>query len=278
MPASSETAVQNASPAAVPANIAGQQGVSVRPPAAVSAVAQPATAAAQPQAPNLPAMQQAAHEVAAPALPDHAEGIPAVPPRLAGPGGLPAPAATAEPRTSVRELLPVLDRAIASGQLGQATPAAAALRSDAARLVHAIQFQQLQNALAPGAPSPADYVRVPLPVASGGGAAELRIYVKGEPGRPRIDPNDVRVHIELRLSRLDRVGVDVHLCAGRLACHFEADNPEAQRLLENSAGELQDSLRGLGFGVDPIRCKLSVPAEPALPAAPLHLGQVNVSA
>ena len=175
-----------------------------------------------------------------------------------------------------RRLIPALERALDGGA---APPGAAELRQTAERFVQATQFQQIQTILQPTPAEP--YVAFPLPLPAQQGEADLRLYVREEGGRARIDPNDVRLVIDLRLSQLKRVSVLVHLYQRQLSCHIETDSLPTQRLLEATAPELQDSLRGLGFAVDPIHCSMAGFAsrdatEVELPLA--KLGGFNVTA
>jgi len=158
---------------------------------------------------------------------------------------------------AARRLIPALDRALQNGapNAGPVATAGAELRHTAERFVQAVQFQQLQTILQPTPAEP--YVVFPLPMPHQQGEADLRLYVRDEGGRARIDPEDMRLVIDLRLSRLRRVSVLVHVFHRQLSCHLEADSLPTQRLLEVSAPELQDSLRGLGFAVDPIHCSVA---------------------
>jgi hypothetical protein len=204
----------------------------------------------------------------------------ATPPLLAG--ALPA-TAPMTPHEAARRLLPVLDRLVQDeGAPAEAVTAAASLRQTAERLVHVMQFQQLDAMLQPTPAEP--YFALPLPVPPRHGQGELWLYVRdgGEGGGPKIDPDDVRLAIELRLSQLKRVSILVHAYRGQLSCQMEADTLTAQRLLEAKAPELRDGLRELGYAVDPIRCTVAGPSqrsahsEVSLPV--FKLGRLNVKA
>lgn len=181
---------------------------------------------------------------------------------------------------TVRRLIPVLDRALQSGSLsGPAEAIGAALRHTAERLVHAMQFQQLQTVLQPTQAEP--YVMYALPAPPGQGEGELLLYVRDKGGSPKIDPEDVRLVIDLRLSQLKRVCFNVHLFHRQLSCHVEAESLDSQRLIQVAAPELRDNLHGLGFAVDPIQCTMagrsrSASSEASLPLT--KLGRLNVTA
>ena len=203
-------------------------------------------------------------------------------PALGHPMAGQAPAAPAAPSAHeiARRLIPALDRTIASGNVGPSiTAGAAELRHTAERFVQAAQFQHLQTILQPTPAEP--YVSFPLPIPVDHGEADLRLYVREEGGRARIDPDDLRLAIELRLSQLKRVSVLVHLYRRQLTCHIETDSLPTQRLMESAAPELRESLRQLGFAVDPIHCAIAGffgrdATEVELPLA--KLGGFNVTA
>jgi hypothetical protein len=190
---------------------------------------------------------------------------PSQPPAASGPGqpherGLPSlssPAGASPIHETARRLIPALDRAMQSASTLTAAAPLTELRETAARLVHAIQFRQLEILLQPTPAEP--YAAFPLPVPQPLGEGELRLYVRdgNGGGSPKIDPNDVRLVVDLRLSQLKRVSVVVHVYQRQLFCHIEAESLHAQRLLEASAPELRDSLRGLGYAVEPIHCSMA---------------------
>ncbi len=180
-----------------------------------------------------------------------------------------------------RRAIPALDRALQSGALsGAAQTSAAELRHTAERLVQAVQFQQMQTILQPTPAEP--YVLFSLPMPEGHGEGELQLFVRDEGGSPKIDPNDARLVIDLRLSQLRRVSIVVHVYQRQLYCHMEAESLQTQRLLESAAAELQDSLRGLGYAVDPIHCTMAGSARRGTTSqATLQLaklGRLNVTA
>ncbi|HLG74615.1 MAG TPA: flagellar hook-length control protein FliK [Chloroflexota bacterium] len=208
------------------------------------------------------------------------------PPQAAGTRILLEPLPAGSPMSAheaARRLLPALDGLTQDGGAPPALATAAAnLRQTAEHLVHAVQFQQLDALLQPTPAEP--YFALPLPIPPQHGQGELWLYVRdgGEGGGPKIDPDDVRLAIELRLSQLKRVSIMVHACRGQLTCHMEADTLAVQRLLEAAAPELQEGLRELGYAVDPIRCTVvgtsqrSAHSEVSLPV--FKLGSLNVRA
>jgi hypothetical protein len=112
----------------------------------------------------------------------------------------------------------------------------------------------LQTLLQPTAAEP--YVVLALPVPNEHGEGDLRLYVRDEGGSPKVDPEDLRLVIDLRLSQLKRVTVMVHLLHGHLSCRMEAESLHAMRLLEGEAPALRQSLHDLGFAVEPIHCSV----------------------
>ncbi len=191
------------------------------------------------------------------------------------------PAQPPSASAAARRLIPALDRALEPAAPGSpAAQSGAALRQSAERFVHAVQFQQLQTVLQPTPAEP--YVVFSLPVPNQQGEADLRLYVRDENGKPKVDPEDLRMVIDLRLSQLRHVMVSVHLFHRQLSCQIEAESLQTVRLLETATPELRDSLRELGYAVEPIHCAVggfNRGARETHVALPLNkLGQLNLSA
>lgn len=281
---------QAAAPALPEGAVAGQVtgGLSVAAPDG----SQEAAGSLPGEAPDAPVQAGAAASSAESALAEPVQSMAAPPPqpgseapvlpRLAVPihGGETGVAPSAH--EVARRLLPALERALQSGGLPSAAVAAGTeLRHTAERFVHAVQFQHIETMQQPTAAEP--YIVVPLPVPSQHGEGDLWLYVRdGEAGAPKIDPNDVRLVIDLRLSQLRRVRVTVHAYQRQLTLQIETDSLGVQRLLEAGAPELRDSLRELGYAVEPIHCSVAGMAqrdavtEVALPIS--KLGSLNVTA
>jgi len=212
--------------------------------------------------------EQAAHAGPSPEQVDNTE---LGPPRL-----FQGSAGTRE-QVAVRELVLALDRTIEDGHISGAQAAAAAeLRETARELTHAVQGQQLRNVVAAGRGEP---LVLPLIVPAGQGRAEVRLFVEPDAsGAPKVDPENLRVSIELELSRLKRVSVDVQLWRGRMACQMRADEPLAQAVLDQAAPELRASLAKLGLSVEPIRCVLGAGELEQTARPKSTLASVNVRA
>ncbi|MHB8620600.1 MAG: flagellar hook-length control protein FliK [Chloroflexota bacterium] len=192
---------------------------------------------------------------------------------------------------AVRQIIVRLDEALAPGTLpAPARAMALVLRDSAQQLVHAVQFQQLQNSLSLSRPVDPGFVSFPLPLLAqrGPAQAELRVYYREEGGARSIDPEDVRVALQLELSNLKKVNVTLHLFRRQIVCQVQAESRPAEQALKAAAPDLERALRGLGYGVEPIRCSLApiLGTEPAddgsrrsvAGSLPATLARVNVRA
>jgi len=154
---------------------------------------------------------------------------------------------------------------------------ALALRGRAEQFVQNVQFHQLQNGLPASSGGP-DYLSFPLPLWAGQQSqGELRLYIQDQAGGRKIDPDDVRLVMQLHMTRLKQLTISVHVLRRQIMCHIESEAPDADRAVRAAAPELREQLQRLGYSVAPITCA-SARKRVNVPQPASKLTKVNVRA
>ncbi|MBI2838011.1 MAG: hypothetical protein HYX75_06840 [Acidobacteria bacterium] len=106
------------------------------------------------------------------------------------------------------------------------------------------------TALAPSrSVSEEPFLLIPLPVSTPGGreVAELKVYYRGEGGKPVFDANDLSVSLLLRLSHLGRVRADASIARLSVRCSMWVETPAVQGFVDRHIDKLRASLEDAGF-------------------------------
>lgn len=93
------------------------------------------------------------------------------------------------------------------------------------------------------------FLLIPLPVSTPGGreVAELKVYYRGEGGKPVFDTNDLSVSLLLRLSHLGRVRADASIAPFSVRCSMWVESPAVQGFVDRHIDKLRSSLAEAGF-------------------------------
>lgn len=201
---------------------------------------------------------------------------------------LPAPATSrqeAEPGNPLRQLASVVSDALENTQLDPATTQSLRQLSDQLHTLSkdlgAIQLSNLGQTVNTGAEQ-AYLFPIPLQTPDGPRTAQLKVY--RQPGKEKVDPDNVHLAILLDMPSLGEIAVDMTVFKKQITGRILSGQAETETLVKTGLSELSESLNALGFSVhslvaDRIKPKNETPAETSVATnRPVSFTQIDFSA